>query len=86
LDPLAAADLRRLLRDDLVRARGTTLLFASHTLSEVEEIADRVVLLDAGRVIACDSPRGLCASTNTATFAAAVSSLVRHSESAEAAQ
>src|SRR5580700_4378022 len=29
LDPLAAADLRRLLRDDLVRARGTTLLFAS---------------------------------------------------------
>jgi len=84
LDPLAASDLRRLLRDDLVRARGTTLLFASHTLSEVEEIADRVVLLDAGRVIACDSPRGLCASTNTSTFAAAVSSLVRHSESAEA--
>jgi ABC-2 type transport system ATP-binding protein len=86
LDPLAAADLRRLLRDDLVRARGTTLLFASHTLSEVEEIADRVVLLDAGRVIACDSPRGLCASTNSTTLAAAVSSLVRHSEPAGAAQ
>jgi ABC-type multidrug transport system ATPase subunit len=86
LDPLAAADLRRLLREDLVRDRGTTLLFASHTLSEVEEIADRVVLLDVGRVIACDSPRGLCASTNTFTFAAAVSSLVRHSGPAEAAQ
>ncbi len=79
LDPLAAADFRRLLKDDLVRGRGATLLFASHTLSEVEEIADRVVLLDEGRVLACDSPRGLCASTRTSTFAAAVSSLARHS-------
>lgn len=86
LDPLAAADFRHLLKDDLVRARGTTLLFASHTLSEVEEIADRVILLDAGRVVACDSPSGLCSSTHASTFAAAVSSLIRHPVPAEAAQ
>lgn len=86
LDPLAAADFRHLLKDDLVRARGTTLLFASHTLSEVEEIADRVILLDAGRVVACDSPRGLCASARASTFAAAVSSLIRGPAPAEAAQ
>jgi ABC-2 type transport system ATP-binding protein len=86
LDPLAAADFRRLLKDDLVRGHGTTLLFASHTLSEVEEIADRVVLLDAGRVVAFDSPRGFCASTRAPNFAAAVSSLVRHSAPAEAAR
>src|ERR1700674_4857661 len=55
LDPLAAADFRRLIKDDLVRQHGTTLLFASHTLSEVAEIADRVLLLDAGRVTAFDS-------------------------------
>ncbi len=78
LDPLAAADFRRLLKDDLVRKGGTTLLFASHTLSEVEDIADRVILLDAGRAIACDSPRGLRASTRTATLEAAVSSLTSH--------
>jgi ABC-2 type transport system ATP-binding protein len=86
LDPLAAADFRQLLKDDLVRARGTTLLFASHTLSEVEEMADRVVLLDAGRVVAFDSPRGLCASTRTPTLAAAISSLVRRPAQAKAAQ
>jgi ABC-2 type transport system ATP-binding protein len=86
LDPLAAADFRHLLKDDLVRVRGTTLLFASHTLSEVEEIADRVVLLDAGRVLAVDSPRGLCASTRTPTLEAAIANLVRHSALSEAAQ
>lgn len=84
LDPLAASEFRRLLKDDLVRKHGTTLLFASHTLSEVEEIADRVVLLDGGRVIACDSPRGLCSSTGTTSLEGAVSRLVGHAALAEA--
>jgi ABC-2 type transport system ATP-binding protein len=79
LDPLAASAFRRLLKEDLVRQRGATLLFASHALSEVEEIADRVVLLDHGRVIACDSPRGLRASTRAATLEAAIASLVHAS-------
>lgn len=76
LDPLAAADFRRLLRDELVRGRGTTLLFASHSLAEVEEIADRVVLLDHGKMIACDSPRGLRAATGAASLEAAIAHLV----------
>jgi len=79
LDPLAAADFRRLLKDDLVRRRGTTLLFASHTLSEVDEIADRIVLLDHGKLLAFDSPRGLRASTGTPTLEAAIAHLVRSS-------
>jgi len=78
LDPIAASAFRRLLKEDLVRKGGTTLLFASHTLSEVEELADRVVLLDKGRVIAFDSPRELCSATDTTTLEAAVSSLVGH--------
>lgn len=84
LDPLAAADLRHLLKDDVVRGRGTALLFASHTLSEVEEISDRVVLLDEGRVIACDSPLGLCAATGTTNLEGAISRLARHPAPVEA--
>ena len=76
LDPLAAAEFRHLLRDELVRRRGTTLLFASHSLAEVEEIADRVVLLDHGKMLACDSPRGLRAATGAATLEAAIAHLV----------
>src|ERR1700692_3134474 len=77
LDPLAAADFRRLLKDDVVRQHGTTLLFASHTLSEVEEIADRLVLLDHGKVIAWNSPAQLRAATGTATLEAARGCLLR---------
>ena len=84
LDPLAAADFRRLLKDDLVRRRGATLLFASHTLSEVEEIADRVVVLEGGRMIACEAPRGLRASTGATTLEAAIERLARRPVNAEA--
>jgi ABC-2 type transport system ATP-binding protein len=84
LDPLAAADFRRLLKDDLVRRRGATLLFASHTLSEVEEIADRVVLLHRGKMIACDSPSRLRASTGAPTLEGAIARLALSAAAAEA--
>jgi ABC-2 type transport system ATP-binding protein len=84
LDPLAAGDFRRHLKEDLVRRRGTTLLFASHTLSEVEEIADRVVLLEAGRILACDTPRGLCVTTGAASLEGAIKRLARHPTPSEA--
>jgi ABC-type multidrug transport system ATPase subunit len=82
LDPLAAADFRRLLKDDIVRRRGTTLLFASHTLAEVDEIADRVILLDHGRMIACDSPPRLRAQTGASTLEAAIERILRPGTSA----
>jgi ABC-2 type transport system ATP-binding protein len=86
LDPLAAADFRRMLKDDIVRRRGTTLLFASHTLAEVEEIADRLVLLDHGKIIACDSPSGLRAATGAATLEAAIEGILRSGTTAGRAQ
>lgn len=86
LDPLAAADFRRLLKDELVRRHGTTLLFASHTLSEVEEIADRVVVLEAGRMLAFDSPGGLRACMGATTLQGALERLARNPAPAEALQ
>jgi ABC-type multidrug transport system ATPase subunit len=77
LDPLAAADFRRLLKQEIVQRRGTTLLFASHTLSEVEQIADRMLLLAHGRALACDSPQSIRATAGAATLEAAIAQLTR---------
>jgi ABC-2 type transport system ATP-binding protein len=75
LDPIAAADFRRFMRTQLIDRYGTTILFASHTLAEVEQLADRVILLDRGRLLACDSPRGLRTATGTATLEQALERL-----------
>jgi ABC-2 type transport system ATP-binding protein len=79
LDPLAAADFRRLLKDELVCGHGTTLLFASHTLGEVEQIADRVIVLDHGKLAACDSPTRLRVTTGARTLEEAIARLTRPS-------
>ena len=83
LDPPAAADFRRLLKDELVRRRGTTLLFASHALSEVEAVADRVLVLDHGKLAAFDSPARLGVATGARTFEEAVARLTRSSAAVE---
>jgi ABC-type multidrug transport system ATPase subunit len=77
LDPLAAAEFRRFLRDQVVRQYGTTLLFASHTLAEVEMLAARVVLLDAGRLLTFDTPERIRAAAGAPTLEKAMETLVR---------
>ena len=52
LDPLAKRALFRLLRE--AHARGATIFFSSHVLSEVEELCDRVALIRSGRLVAVD--------------------------------
>lgn len=84
LDPMAAAEFRRFLKHDIVGRRGATLLFASHTLSEVDELADRVALLEAGWLLACDTPCGLRASTGTTSLAQALEKLAHRAAPAEA--
>jgi ABC-type multidrug transport system ATPase subunit len=68
LDPLAASEFRRFLFRDVVGRRGTTLIFASHTLAEVEQLADRVAVLDGGRLLACDTLPGLKTATGASSL------------------
>jgi ABC-2 type transport system ATP-binding protein len=49
LDPAGTVWLRNLLRD--WSAQGRTVLFSSHVLAEVEAVADRIVIIDRGRVV-----------------------------------
>jgi ABC-type multidrug transport system ATPase subunit len=68
LDPLAAAEFRRFLLQTIVRELGATVLFASHTLAEVEQLANRIVVLDRGLLLGCDTPQGLRASAGADTL------------------
>src|SRR4051794_16007895 len=49
LDPAGIAWLRRFLRG--LASEGRTMLISSHALSEVQQIADRVVIVDHGRLV-----------------------------------
>ena len=54
LDPGGVHDLRNLLRR-LVQQRGVTIFLSSHLLSEVEQIADRIAILNQGRLLFDDT-------------------------------
>jgi ABC-2 type transport system ATP-binding protein len=54
--------------DDLRHAGGTVVV-ATHDLHEAEAAADRVVVVDAGRVVADGSPRALAARAGTTRIA-----------------
>ena len=77
LDALAAADFRRFLKTEILQRHGTSLLFASHLLPEVEFLADRVAVIDAGRLIACASPAALKQGCGAATLEEAFLRLTR---------
>jgi ABC-2 type transport system ATP-binding protein len=64
-EPTSALDPagRHTVREVLARARdrGTAVLLNTHLLGEVELLADRVVLIDAGKVVTAGTVRGLTA-------------------------
>ncbi len=67
LDPDTADWIRRKLKD-YARARGATLLLASHNMAEVERLADRVILLDQGLIIEDETPKALIATFGRKTL------------------
>jgi ABC-2 type transport system ATP-binding protein len=50
LDPVGRRDVREVLR--ALKGRGATVFLNSHMLSEVEQVCDRVAVVDSGRVVA----------------------------------
>lgn len=58
LDPVIAAELDALIRD-LAKILGITFIIISHNLASIFKIAERVILLDRGKIIAVGHPRQL---------------------------
>jgi ABC-2 type transport system ATP-binding protein len=57
LDPRARRDTWQLIED--VRNGGVTVILVTHFMEEAERLADRIALIDAGRLVALDTPAGI---------------------------
>jgi ABC-2 type transport system ATP-binding protein len=57
LDPLVQREFQSILREEI--AKGGTVFLSSHTLSEVQRVADRVGIIRHGKLIAVESVANL---------------------------
>jgi len=57
LDPLVQQTVLRLIVE--ARAKGTTVFFSSHILSEVQEVAERVAIIRQGQIVEVAETRSL---------------------------
>ena len=69
LDPNQIREVRRLIRE---LAEEHTLLISTHILPEVEQVADRVVIVANGRTVADDTVQGLIESHQRPALVAAI--------------
>ena len=56
LDPAQVVEVRRLIRE---MGKQRTVLLSTHILSEAQQICDRVLIINKGRIIAEDTPQNL---------------------------
>ncbi len=67
VDPVGAAAMEKLIRE--LKARGKTIVITSHLLGQMEELCDRVGILDRGRLILESAISELRGRTSVATEA-----------------
>lgn len=66
LDPATADFVRKLVLKEK-KDRGVSVLFTSHNMAEVEEVCDKVVVIDGGKIIAQGTPKELAAGLDKCT-------------------
>lgn len=59
LDPVTAADIRRLIKVTINGRRGQTVLLTGHYIPELDELCDRLAVLHQGRILAVGTPAEL---------------------------
>ena len=57
LDPVSSKTIRTIIREEA--GKGTAVLLTTHNMHEADELCDRVVFLNEGRIHALDSPENL---------------------------
>ena len=57
LDPQARRETWQVIES--IRERGVTVLLVTHFMEEAERLANRVAIIDSGRIVAIDTPAGI---------------------------
>ena len=57
LDPQARRETWQVIES--IRERGVTVLLVTHFMEEAERLADRVAIVDSGRIVVIDTPAGI---------------------------
>lgn len=83
LDP-DTADWVRSRLEDYRRETKATILLASHNMAEVERMADRVIMLDKGRIVADETPSVLVQRFGRETLEEVFLDIARSSRAADA--
>lgn len=63
LDPQARRDVWDMIQQ--IRDRGITIVLVTHFMDEAQSLCDRIAVIDAGQIVAIDSPAGLIARAGT---------------------
>ena len=58
LDPRSKRDVQAFVLE-LRQDHGTTIVLTTHDMEEADRLCDRIAILDGGRIVALDTPRGL---------------------------
>ena len=61
LDVLNAIEMQKVIAE--FRAEGKTIVFSTHIMSEAEKLCDRIAIIHAGKIHACDTLQNLRAAT-----------------------
>jgi ABC-2 type transport system ATP-binding protein len=79
LDPDIALKVRALLKK-LRSDHGTTVIYTSHYMQEVEELCDRVIFLARGSIVATGTPQEIRERSNMKTLEDVFVSIARDGE------
>jgi osmoprotectant transport system ATP-binding protein len=63
LDPVTRVELQREFRR-IQQTLGTTVILVTHDMAEAMALATRIGVLDEGRLVACDTPERIAASSD----------------------
>ena len=63
MDPQARLATWEIIRE--LKHKGATILLTTHLMDEAERLADRIAIIDHGRLVALDTPSGLTGTQNS---------------------